>query len=90
MKGLYDRMANSIKAKSEANNQMLAKIILGRATCYQRPLSVDELSGALGKDSPLDIYRAINDLCGGFVVVDNEDKVPMIHATAVEYLFRDE
>ena len=90
MEGLYDRMVGSIQTQPKASNQTLAKIILCWATCSQRPLSVDELRDALGKDSPLDIYRAIDDLCGGFVVVDNEDKVSMIHATAVEYLFQED
>lgn len=88
MEGLYDRMANTIQTQPNGNNQALSKIILGWATCSQRSLSVEELHDALGKDRPLDIYRAINDLCGGFVVIDNEEKVSMIHATAVEYLFR--
>jgi hypothetical protein len=90
MEGLYDRMANSIQTQPKGNNQMLAKNILGWATCSQRSLSVEELRDALGKDRPLDIYRAINDLCGGFVVIDNEEKVSMIHATAVEYLFQED
>ncbi|KFZ02931.1 hypothetical protein V502_11382 [Pseudogymnoascus sp. VKM F-4520 (FW-2644)] len=90
MEGLYNRMANSIQTQPKANNQMLAKTILGCAACSHRSLSVEELRDALGKDSPLDIYRVVNDLCGGFVVIDNEDKVSMIHATAVEYLFQED
>ncbi|KAH0558952.1 hypothetical protein GP486_004423 [Trichoglossum hirsutum] len=88
MEALYNRMANSVQTQPSSNNQKLGMSILGWVTCVQRPLSVEELSDALGSDGLLEIHRTIGDLCGGFVVVDKEGKVAMIHETAREYLIR--
>ncbi|PMD32251.1 YVTN repeat-like/Quino protein amine dehydrogenase [Hyaloscypha variabilis F] len=88
MEALYDRMAMSIQTQSSSSDQKLGTSILGWATCAQRPLGVEELSDALGNDGVLEISRTIGDLCGGFVVVDKEGKVAMIHETAREYLVR--
>ena len=86
MEALYDRMAVSVQTQLNPDDQKLGESILGWATCAQRLLTVEELSGALGNDGLLEIYRTIGDLCGGFVVVDKEGKVAMIHETAREYL----
>ncbi|KFY91850.1 hypothetical protein V500_04437 [Pseudogymnoascus sp. VKM F-4518 (FW-2643)] len=86
MEALYDRMAVSVQTQPNPDDQKLGESILGWATCAQRLLTVEELSGALGNDGLLEIYRTIGDLCGGFVVVDKEGKVAMIHETAREYL----
>ncbi|KAL8930490.1 MAG: hypothetical protein Q9208_000674 [Pyrenodesmia sp. 3 TL-2023] len=86
MEALYDRMAVSVQTQSIPNDRKLGQSILGWATCAQRLLSVEELSDALGNDGLLEIHRTIGDLCGGFVVVDKEGKVAMIHETAREYL----
>ncbi|KAL2129154.1 hypothetical protein VTI74DRAFT_8160 [Chaetomium olivicolor] len=89
MEALYDRMALSVKAASNASNRTLGQAILGWATCAHRLLSAEELKDALGNDSDLlEIHRTITDLCGGFVAVDHEGKVAMIHETAREYLTR--
>lgn len=87
MEALYDRMALSVEAASEANRK-LGRTILGWTTCAQRLLSVEELSDALGNDGMLEIHRTIADVCGGFITVDHEGKAAMIHETAREYLTR--
>ncbi|KAK0702879.1 hypothetical protein B0T21DRAFT_416756 [Apiosordaria backusii] len=89
MEALYDRMASLVSTLSIANNHQLAHAVLGWAACAIRPLSVEELSDALGGDLSLDLHQAIEDLCGGFVVVDGNGKVSLIHDTAREYLLRD-
>lgn len=88
MEALYDRMASAIQASSNNRNRRLSEDILGWVTCAKRPLRVEELSDALASDDILDMHRIIGDLCGGFVVVDKEDKVTLIHETAREYLIR--
>lgn len=88
MEALYDRMAVSVQTQPTTNDWRLGQSILGWATCAQRLLSVEELSDALGNDGLLEIHRTISDLCGGFVVVDKEGKVAMIHETAREYLMQ--
>ena len=86
MEALYNRMANSVQTASNSDNPTLGEKILGWATYVQSPLSVEELSDALGGDGLLEIHRTIGDLCGGFVVVDHEGKVALIHETARKYL----
>ena len=86
MEALYDRMATAIQSLSETRNGKLGQRILQWATCAHRTLSVEELSDALDSLDILEIQRAVDDLCGGFVVVDKEGKVALIHETAREYL----
>jgi hypothetical protein len=89
MKALYNRMVCTIAENPSSNSKRLAHDILAWTTCARRLMMVSELSDALGQDVPLDFQRSIGDLCGGFVVVDNEGKVVLIHQTAREYLFSD-
>ena len=88
MEALYDRMASSITHNPSATDRALASIILQSVTCSLRVLTVIELSHALHEDASrmLDFQRSIVDLCGGFVVIDNDGNVAMIHQTAREYL----
>lgn len=86
MEALYDRMTVSVQTKPTSEDWSLGQSVLGWVTCAQRLLSVEELSDALGNDGLLEIHRTIGDLCGGFLVVDKEGKVAMIHETAREYL----
>ena len=88
MEALYDRMAVSVQSQPNINDRNLGQSIIGWATCAQRLLSIEELSDALGNDDLLDIHRTIGDLCGGFVVVDKEGEVAMIHETARDYLIQ--
>ncbi|KFX99301.1 hypothetical protein V490_01847 [Pseudogymnoascus sp. VKM F-3557] len=86
MEALYDRMTISVQAQLNPNDRKLGESIIGWVTCAQCPLTVEELGNALGSNGLLDIYRTIGDLCGGFIVVDKEGKVAMIHETAREFL----
>lgn len=90
MQELYDRMASLVQNQPKASDRRLGQSILGWSTCARRSLSVEELRDALGATSDmreiLEIHRTVEDLCGGFVVVDNEGKIAMIHETAREYL----
>lgn len=88
MESLYDRMAASVETRSSHDTQAISRRILGWATCTQRSLSIEELSDALSDEGLIEIHRTIGDLCGGFVVVDVEGRVTMIHETAREYLTR--
>ncbi|KAL9107796.1 MAG: hypothetical protein Q9227_007311 [Pyrenula ochraceoflavens] len=88
MRALYDRMAQSIAENSSPTSRTLAASILQVVTCSLRVLTVTELFQALNEQTSqiLDFQRAITDLCGGFVVIDNDGNVTMIHQTAREYL----
>ena len=88
MEALYDRMAVSVETQPSTNDRRLGQSILGWTIYAQRLLSVEELSDALGNEGLLEIHRTIGELCGGFVVVDKEGKVAMIHETAREYLMQ--
>jgi WD40 repeat protein len=89
MEALYNRMAYTITENPNSNHKRLAHDILVWTTCTRRLMMVGELSDVLGQDPPLNFQRSIGDLCGGFVVVDIEGTVALIHQTAREYLFSD-
>ncbi|KAK6451809.1 hypothetical protein FP744_10008060 [Trichoderma asperellum] len=86
MEALYNRMAISVQSQQSASDRRLGHTILNWATCARRLLSIEELGDALGNDGLLEIHRTVGDLCGGFVIVDHEGKVTMVHETAREYL----
>lgn len=88
MEALYDRMALLVQSEANAGARRLGQSILAWVTCSQRILTVEELSDALDNHGVLEIQRTIADLCGGFVVLDHEGKVAMIHETAREYLIK--
>ncbi|KAI0406220.1 hypothetical protein F4802DRAFT_559828 [Xylaria palmicola] len=88
MEALYDRMSFSIQSQAKEGDRRLGRDILGWTCCAQRPMRVEELSDALANNGVLEIHRTIGDLCGGFVTVDHEGKVAMVHETAREYLTR--
>jgi WD40 repeat protein len=91
MEAIYDRMASSIAKNPNPSARSLATRILECVTCSLRVLKVAELSQTLGgvNSEVLDLQRAIMDLCGDFVVVDNGGNVAMIHQTARDYLLND-
>ncbi|KAI0968076.1 hypothetical protein F4678DRAFT_444469 [Xylaria arbuscula] len=88
MEALYERMAASVEELPNPKSKALAMRIIQCATCALRALSIEELSQALGEvaHNVLDLPRAIMDLCGGFVVSDNDGNVATIHQTARDYL----
>ncbi|KAL9607802.1 MAG: hypothetical protein Q9167_007320 [Letrouitia subvulpina] len=87
MEALYDRMAHSVATLPQEDKE-LASTILAWATSALRSLTIEEFAVILKSEvsRPLDLQRSICDLCGGFVVVDNDGNVAMIHQTAREYL----
>jgi WD40 repeat protein len=86
MESFYERMISSLP--EDPVDKALALRILRCVVCATRTLTVTELSQALGQDSTelLDIHKSIVNLCGGFVVIDNDGNVSMVHQTAREYL----
>jgi WD40 repeat protein len=87
MEDLYHRMTDSVLSQSPGDRR-IGQDILAWATYAQRLLTVDELKDALSQTDHVEFHRTISDLCGGFLVVDKEGKVAMIHETAREYLIR--
>ncbi|KAH7316947.1 hypothetical protein B0I35DRAFT_393986 [Stachybotrys elegans] len=90
MQDLYDRMASLVQNQPNNSDRRLGQSVLGWATCARRSITSEELRDALGgtgdTNEILDIHRTVEDLCGGFVVVDNDGKIAMLHETAREYL----
>ncbi|KAL8989698.1 MAG: hypothetical protein Q9177_001474 [Variospora cf. flavescens] len=88
MEAIYDRMASTIAQNPSTTDRALASTLLQCATVSLRVLAVAELEQALQEDmyTILDLQRSIVDLCGGFVVIDNDGNVAMVHQTAREYL----
>jgi WD40 repeat protein len=88
MEALYGRMAMAVQALSLTRNGRLGQDILKWVRYAQRRLSIEELSDALDNMDVLEIQRAIDDVCGGFAVVDKDGNVALIHETAREYLIK--
>jgi pimeloyl-ACP methyl ester carboxylesterase len=84
---LYSRMAESVA--QDPRKLTLAKSILTWVVLARRPLMVDELRCAVKLDINQTLQnatKAIPDLCGQLVFVDQHDRVQMIHDTAREFL----
>ncbi|POS78997.1 NACHT and WD domain-containing protein [Diaporthe helianthi] len=88
MGALYDRMASNILGLASDRDKDLAISVLQCLTCSLRPLKITELAEAVAEDTSemLNFERSILDLCAGFVMVDNDGYVSLIHQTACEYL----
>ncbi|KAH6855795.1 hypothetical protein B0I37DRAFT_300323 [Chaetomium sp. MPI-CAGE-AT-0009] len=87
MEPLYLGTLESMSRISE--NKDLAKAILTWAACAVRPLTVQELNGALVlefKDEFPNLKESIVALCGQLVQVDKTGVVHMVHETAREFL----
>ncbi|KAK8002901.1 Cellobiose dehydrogenase [Apiospora arundinis] len=91
MEALFDRMATSITRHDSPEARDFAAKIIGFVSCSLKKLTVSGLSQALGEAEAdtLDIQRSIIDLCSGFVTIDNDGGVSLVHQTAREYLLRD-
>ncbi|KAJ4164822.1 hypothetical protein LMH87_006479 [Akanthomyces muscarius] len=83
MEALYDRMAANVAAIGSDSAKNLAMSILYVVCCSKRVLLLTELTKAVGDAfaGVIDPHRAIVELCGGFVVVDNEGRVSLVHKT---------
>jgi len=88
MEAIYDRMAVTIAEHQSSADTALASAVLQCVTCAFRALTIEELLQALEGDTHefLDIQESIKNVCSGFVVIDNDGNVAMIHETAREYL----
>lgn len=88
MDKFFDRMSQSIADIEDEDNKQLASNILAWATCSLRDLTLIELLQALDMSASAmpDLQRSIEDLCAGFVTVDNSGNISLIHKTAKEYL----
>ncbi len=90
MEELYGRMADAIARNPEESDRLLSKAALMWASFGRRPLNLNELSQAFSLDRSipcaLDLGKSIIEICGGFIVVDSNSNVAMIHQTAREFL----
>ncbi|KAG8531039.1 uncharacterized protein KY384_004396 [Bacidia gigantensis] len=88
MQAFYDRMALSIAQQTDSVQRALASAVLQYVTTSLHVLSVAELSQALHEEASelLDMQRSIIDVCCGFIVINKDGYVAMVHQTAREYL----
>ncbi|KAI9778642.1 MAG: hypothetical protein M1816_004005 [Peltula sp. TS41687] len=91
MEPLYQR---TLELMSQVTGgKKLTKAILTWATCATRPLTTEELDGALKldiKDNFPQLEEGIVALCGQLVTVDKFDQVQMVHETAREFLLNND
>lgn len=85
---LYRRMESSLCLNSHPRDRALTKTILTWIACSRLPLTVGELSEALAPEHSdiLDLHHTIIQLCGGFVTIDKQNHLTMVHQTAREFL----
>jgi WD40 repeat protein/pimeloyl-ACP methyl ester carboxylesterase len=85
---LYSRMELALVKNLRPDDMALAKLILTWATSSRRALYLHELTAALQPNYPsfIDLRVTIGQVCGDFVVVDNMDRLTMVHHTAREYI----
>ncbi|KAK3349876.1 hypothetical protein B0T25DRAFT_582714 [Lasiosphaeria hispida] len=84
---LYARMVRSIE--TDARKMALARPILTWVALASRPLAVEELRCAVRLDVNQTLQnaaKAVPDLCGQLVFVDQDGRVHLIHETAREFL----
>ncbi|EXJ70758.1 uncharacterized protein A1O5_05748 [Cladophialophora psammophila CBS 110553] len=90
---LYQRVLDSMKLTTTEGGRRVAKAILKWVSCAMRPLSTEELTGALNLDLG-DKYDALEEmipkLCGQLVAVDKFGNVQIVHETVREYLTSDD
>ncbi|KAK0707379.1 hypothetical protein B0H67DRAFT_647567 [Lasiosphaeris hirsuta] len=86
---LYARMTRSIE--TDARKMALARPILTWVALASRALTVEELRCAVKLDVNQTLQnaaKAVLDLCGQLVFVDQDGRVHLVHETAREFLFR--
>jgi hypothetical protein len=84
---LYSRMMQSIE--TDSRKAVPAEAILKCVVLACRPLTVDELRCIVKLDvnqTLQNVTKAIPDLCGQMVYIDQDDRVHLIHETAREFL----
>lgn len=90
MDSLYDRMLESVSSIDVQEDVDLARIMLSWAMYARTPLTIEELSGPYDTElkSVMDLKHTINDVCGGFVFINANNRVTLVHHSAKEYLRR--
>ena len=91
MEQLYQRTLELMSQATRGKKVTCA--ILTWATCAIRPLTTDELDGALRLEVKAilpQVEEAIVALCGQLVTVDSFGKVQMVHETAREFLLNED
>lgn len=90
MQSLYVRMAKAIARHEEVADLALSEALLTWASFARRPMNLDELTHAFKLDQrmppAMDLTHSIAEVCGGFIRLDNDSNVVMIHQTAHEFL----
>ena len=90
MDDLYSRILDALMANYR--NRNIARAILSWVVCAMRPLSVEELKGALDLDINVTLPRlgqTIASLTGNLVFVDASNKVQLVHQTVRAFLTRE-
>lgn len=88
---VYERILLSIEA--DPHKRDLAKSILTWVTLAATPLTIDELRCAIKLDinqTMQNMVKAIPNICGQLVFVDQSQKVQVIHETARQFLLRND
>ncbi|KAL6875968.1 WD40 repeat-containing protein [Trichoderma longibrachiatum] len=84
---LYQRMEGALLSTAKLANKPLIRALLEWTICAQRSLSVREMAQALSPEFSgfLDLKKTIQNTCGQFIHVGDNDTITMLHHTAREY-----
>lgn len=88
MENMYNRMAASIsKSKRDSDTARLQRFLFIWSIYSRTPLTIEELCQALEPEwSLLNLKFTASQLCGHFLVIEDNRHVALIHETAREYL----
>jgi hypothetical protein len=83
-------MLNSISNIEVEEDVTLARIMLSWAMYARTPITIEELFGPYSAElkSMIDIKHAVYEVCGGFVILDANNRITLVHHSAKEYLVR--
>lgn len=90
MDELYSRILEGLM--NNPRNKDIAKAILKWTVCSSRPLTIEELKGALMLDIKVTLPRlelTIGSVTGNLIYVDNDNKAQLAHQTVRSFLIRD-
>jgi WD40 repeat protein len=85
---LYEHMDTALATQTREADRDIGRTILMWIVCSTQSLTLSQLGEIMRQDYPgvLDLRLTINQVCGGFVVVDNNAHVAIVHATARDVL----
>ncbi|PTB65337.1 hypothetical protein BBK36DRAFT_1204982, partial [Trichoderma citrinoviride] len=86
---MYARILHSIE--KDKRRAKLAKSILTWITLAQRPMTIEELRGAVQMDIralPQNMLHAAVSACGQFIMIDQRRQLHLVHDTARQFLCR--